>query len=97
VLGRYVRERGIIPLESAIHKMTGMPADRLGLADRGRIVPGAFADLVVFDAATVADRATALRPHLPPVGIVHVLVNGVEVIRDGRPTAARPGRPLRRP
>jgi N-acyl-D-amino-acid deacylase len=97
VLGRYVRERGIILLESAIHKMTGMPADRLGLADRGRIVPGAYADLVVFDAATVADRATALRPHLPPVGIVHVLVNGVEVIRDGRPTAARPGRPLRRP
>jgi N-acyl-D-amino-acid deacylase len=96
VLGRYVRERGVITLESAIHKMTGMPAARLGLADRGRIEPGAFADLVVFDPATIADRATILQPQLPPVGIAHVLVNGVFVVRDGKPTTARPGRPLRR-
>ena len=96
VLGRYVRERGIISLEAAIHKMTGMPARRLGLSDRGRIAPGAMADLVVFDAATIADRATALRPHLAPVGIAHVLVNGIAVVWDGAPTTARPGRALRR-
>ena len=96
VLARYVRERGVISLEAAIHKMTGMPAQRLGLPDRGRIAPGAKADLVVFDAATIADRATALQPQLPPVGIAHVLVNGVFVVRDGQPTSARPGRPLRR-
>ena len=96
VLARYVRERGVISLESAIHKMTGMPARRLGLTDRGRIDAGAKADLVVFDAATIADRATALAPDLAPVGIVHVLVNGVAVVCDGRPTAARPGRALRR-
>ena len=96
VLGRYVRERGVISLESAIHKMTGMPAARLGLPDRGRIVEGANADLVVFDPATIADRATALAPHLAPVGIVHVLVNGIAVVWDGKPTAARPGRALRR-
>jgi N-acyl-D-amino-acid deacylase len=96
VLARYVRERGVISLESAIHKMTGMPARRLGLPDRGRIAAGAKADLVVFDAATIADRATALLPQLAPIGIAHVLVNGVFVVHDGRPTAARPGRPLRR-
>ena len=96
VLARYVRERGVISLESAIHKMTGMPARRLGLTDRGRIAPGAKADLVVFDPATIADRATALQPPLAPVGIAHVLVNGVAVVWDGKPTAARPGRALRR-
>jgi len=96
VLARYVRERGVISLESAIHKMTGMPARRLGLPDRGRIAAGAKADLVMFDAATIADRATALAPHLAPLGIAHVLVNGVAVVRDGKPTAARPGRALRR-
>ena len=96
VLARYVRERGVISLESAIHKMTGMPARRLGLPDRGRIAAGAKADLVVFDAATIADRATALRPQLAPIGIAHVLVNGVAVVWDGKPTAARPGRALRR-
>ena len=99
VLGRYVRDRRVIPLETAIHKMTGMPARLLGLADRGRVEPGAYADLVVFDPATVADRATILEPQLPPTGIVHVFVNGVAVIADGGRTAARPGRPLlsRRP
>lgn len=96
VLGRYVRERGVISLEAAIHKMTGMPAARLGLSDRGRLEPGAYADLVVFDPATIADRATALQPQLPPVGIRHVMVNGAFVVRDGKPTAVRPGRPLRR-
>lgn len=96
VLGHYVRDRGVVTLESAVHKMTGMPAARLRLRDRGVVAPGAWADLVVFDPATVADRATALQPHLPPVGIVHVFVNGVPVVADGKPTAARPGQVLRR-
>jgi N-acyl-D-amino-acid deacylase len=96
VLARYVRERGVISLEAAIHKMTGMPAQRLGLPDRGRIAPGAKADLVVFDAEVIADRATALKPQLAPVGIAHVVVNGVFVVRDGVPTSSRPGRALRR-
>jgi N-acyl-D-amino-acid deacylase len=95
VLRRYVRERGLLTLEAAIHKMTGMPARRFGLSDRGRIAPGLAADLVVFDADTVADRATAMEPQRAPAGIHHVFVNGVAVVSDGRPTAARPGRPLR--
>jgi N-acyl-D-amino-acid deacylase len=96
VLGRYVRERKVITLEEAIRKMTGMPARRLGIGNRGVIAPAAYADLVVFDPAVVADRATAMEPELAPVGIRDVLVNGVFVVKDGRPTAARPGRALRR-
>ena len=96
VLRRYVRERRVLTLEEAVHKMTGMPARRLGLAGRGRIAPGLAADVVVFDLETVADRATAMEPHLPPVGIQHVFVNGVAVVSDGKPTGARPGRALRR-
>ena len=94
VLGRYVRERKVMPLETAIHKMTGMPAARLRLPGRGAITPGAFADLVAFDPATVADRATFEEPHQNPVGIPHVMVNGQWVIRDGQHTGALPGRVL---
>ena len=96
VLRRYVRERGVLTLEAAIHKMTGMPAARFGLADRGRIAAGLPADVVVFDPAAVADRATAMEPDLAPIGIRHVFVNGVAVVTDGTPTRARPGRALRR-
>jgi dihydroorotase/N-acyl-D-amino-acid deacylase len=96
VLARYVRERGVLPLEDAIRKMTSLPADRLNLPDRGRLAPGAYADIVVFDAATVADRATFEEPHQYPVGIEHVLVNGVPVVDDGAFGTARPGRVLRR-
>jgi N-acyl-D-amino-acid deacylase len=94
VLGRYVRERKVMPLETAIHKMTGMPAARLKLQGRGAIAPGAFADLVAFDPATVADRATFEEPHQYPVGIPHVMVNGRWVIREGAHTGATPGRAL---
>ena len=97
VLARYVRERRVLTLEDAVHKMTGQPAARLRLADRGRIAVGAHADIVVFDAATVADRATFEAPHQYPVGIEQVLVNGVAVVRDGAFTDARAGRVLRRP
>jgi dihydroorotase/N-acyl-D-amino-acid deacylase len=96
VLGRYVRERQVIPLEEAIRRMTSAPADRLGFAQRGRLVAGAVADLVVFDPATVNDAATFEAPHQYPVGIPHVFVRGVAVVRDGAVTGARPGVVLRR-
>ena len=96
VLGRYVREQRVIPLADAIRKMTALPADRLRLADRGRIAEGMAADLVLFDPATVIDRATFERPAQYPDGIPYVLVNGVLAIDAGRPTGARAGRVLRR-
>ena len=76
--------------------MTSMPADQAGLRDRGRIARGLKADLVLFDPATITDRATFDDPLRPAEGILHVLVNGVPVIRDGEHTGARPGRALRR-
>ena len=96
ILGRYVRDEPVLTLESAIHKMTGMPARRLGLTDRGRIAEQAAADLVVFDLATIIDRATFEAPHQYPAGIDAVLVNGEVVVDGGRHTGARPGRVLRR-
>ncbi|WP_152362349.1 N-acyl-D-amino-acid deacylase family protein [Microlunatus speluncae] len=96
VLGRYVRDLGDLSLGAAIHRLTGAAADRIGITDRGRLRPGLAADVVIFDPATVADRATFLEPAQPPVGIRQVLVNGAPVIRDGRQTPARPGRVLRR-
>jgi N-acyl-D-aspartate/D-glutamate deacylase len=97
VLGLYVRDRRVLRLEEAVHKMTGMPAARLGLRDRGRVAEGSFADLVVFDPATVADRATFEQPHRYPEGIEYVLVNGAVAVDGGRFTGARGGRVLRRP
>ena len=76
--------------------MTGLPADQIGLADRGRLARGKKADLVVFDASRVRDTATFDDPHRYPEGIVHVLVNGVPVVERGAHTGARPGRALRR-
>jgi N-acyl-D-amino-acid deacylase len=95
VLGHYCRERRTMPLETAIHKMTEMPARRLRLNSRGTIVPGAFADLVAFDPETVADRATFAKPHEYPIGIPHVMVNGQFALRDGEATAVRSGRVIR--
>lgn len=94
VLGHYCRERRIMSLETAVHKMTAMPARRLRLADRGELRSRAFADLVVFDPETVADRATFAEPHQYPAGIRDVFVNGTAVILDGLHTDARPGRAL---
>ena len=90
VLGRYVRELGILTLEQAVHKMTGRPAERLGLTDRGRVAPGYVADLALFDPDTVADRATFEAPHQYAAGVPHVMVNGEWVIRNGEHTGARP-------
>jgi N-acyl-D-aspartate/D-glutamate deacylase len=97
VLARYVRERGVLTLEQAIAHMTVVPARTLGLVDRGVLRAGAFADVVVFDAATIADRGTFTEPHQYPVGVWHVFVNGEAVMRGGALTGARPGRALRRP
>jgi dihydroorotase/N-acyl-D-amino-acid deacylase len=95
VLGRYVRELRVLPLHTAIHKMTRMPADRIGLATRGRIEAGAVADIVVFDPGAITDRATFADPHQYAVGVHHVFVAGQAVLRDGEPTGERPGRVLR--
>jgi N-acyl-D-amino-acid deacylase len=97
VLAHYVRERRLLDLTTAIKKMTSMPADQIGLRDRGRIARGLKADLVAFDLAQVQDRATFEDPHQYAAGFVHVLVNGVPVVEGGQPTGARPGQVLRRP
>lgn len=96
VLGRYVRELGVISFEEAVRRMTSAPARRLGLDDRGRIAPGLAADITVFDPETVIDRATFENPHQYPVGIRFVFVNGVLVAREGEITGERPGVILRR-
>ena len=96
VLGHYTRHRGLFDLPTAVHKMTGMPADHLGLGDRGRVAAGKKADLVLFDAAGIADRATFDDPHRYPIGIRHVLVNGDPVVENGVHRGRRPGRVLRR-
>jgi dihydroorotase/N-acyl-D-amino-acid deacylase len=97
VLGKYVREDGVLGLEDAVRRMTGATAARLGITDRGLVREGMAADLVVLDPATIADRATWDRPHQLSVGVQSVLVNGAEVWRDGAPTGALPGRALRGP
>jgi len=97
LLGRYVRDEKLVPLEEAIRRLTSQPSESLGLDRRGRLVPGHFADVVVFDPAEVADRATFESPHRFAVGMRHVLVNGVPVLRDGALTGALPGLALRGP
>jgi dihydroorotase/N-acyl-D-amino-acid deacylase len=97
ILGRYVREQHLLTLEDAVRKMSSGPAARLSLFDRGVIREGMFADLVLFDPATVIDKATFEKPHQLSVGILNVWVNGVMVVHDGKPTGAKPGRALRGP
>jgi len=95
VLGRYVRELGVLELEDAVRKLSGAVADRFRLHRRGRVAPGAIADLVVFDPVRIADRATYDRPHLTPVGVEYVTVAGALAVRDGVATGVRTGRVLR--
>jgi N-acyl-D-amino-acid deacylase len=95
ILGHYVREQKLLPLELAIRKMTALPAAQLRLDGRGRIAPGFIADLVVFDPATVIDRSTVEKPLEPPLGIPGVMVSGEWVVHDGEVTGRRPGRVLR--
>jgi N-acyl-D-amino-acid deacylase len=96
VLGHYCREVGLFDLETAVRKMTGLPAARFGLTDRGVVAGCAYADLAVFDPETVIDRATFAEPTLPAAGIAHVFVNGHPVWSEGKPSGGRPGRALRR-
>jgi N-acyl-D-amino-acid deacylase len=97
LLGRYVREEKIIPMEEAIRRLTSLPAGNLKLARRGALKPGFFADVVVFDAAETQDRATYDRPRQYSTGVRHVFVNGVQVLREGEHTGAKPGRVVRGP
>jgi N-acyl-D-amino-acid deacylase len=96
VLGHYCREVGLFSLETAVRKMTGLSAARFGLTGRGVIAAGAYADLTVFDAESVIDRATLADPTVPAAGIEHVFVNGRPIWSAGKPTGERPGRALRR-
>jgi N-acyl-D-amino-acid deacylase len=95
VLGEYVRERGVLTLEDAVRKMTSLPAGRLGFTDRGTLMPGARADIVLFDAARVRDHATFEEPHQYPEGIPYVIVNGIVTVDNGRFLDLRPGVVLR--
>ncbi len=95
LLGRYVRDERIIPLQEAVRRLTSLPAGNLGLSDRGALRVGHFADLAIFDPATIADRATFERPHQYAVGMRHVFVNGTQVLANGEHTGATPGRFVR--
>jgi len=95
VLGHYVREARVLPLEEAVRKMTSLPAEQFGFARRGKIAKGFAADIVLFNKDTVADRATYAQPHQYAAGIPFVIVNGVVVLREGNHTGARPGAVLR--
>jgi N-acyl-D-aspartate/D-glutamate deacylase len=97
VLGEYTRDRRLLSLETAVHKMTGMPAQRLRLAGRGLLRPGYVADITVFDPATVRDEATFPEPHRYPTGIPYVVVNGAVVVDGGRMRAVGSGRVLTPP
>jgi len=97
ILGRYSRDLKLFPLEFAVRKMTSLAAQRVGLADRGLVRPGFYADITVFNPVTVIDRATFEQPHQTSVGIEYVFVNGQMVLKQGQMTNARPGRGLRGP
>jgi len=92
LLGKYVRDEKVISMEEAIRKLTGLPATNLGLTDRGFLKPGQFADVVVFDPATITDHATYAQPHQYATGVEHVFVNGEQVLANGEHTGAKPGR-----
>jgi N-acyl-D-amino-acid deacylase len=94
VLGKYLRDEKVIPMKEAVRRLSGLPATNLGLDHRGFLKEGMFADVVVFDPATIADRATYEKPHQYAVGMKHVFVNGVQVLKDGEHTGAKPGRAL---
>ena len=96
ILGHFVRDKKIISLEDAIHKITYLPSEKIGLKDRGRIQEGAFADLVIFDFDTIADNSTYTDPHHFPSGIKYVLVNGEMVLEKEKITRKMPGKWIKR-
>ena len=95
ILGRYVRDQKVLTLEKAVQKMTGMPANRVGLKDRGQLREGMFADIAIFDPRTVIDRATFENPNQYPAGVANVIVNGQLAVDEGKRTSALAGKPLR--
>ena len=97
LLGRYVRDEKIIPLEEAVHRLSAFPAHNLKLKNRGELKPGYFADVAVFDPKTISDSATFEKPHQYSTGMVHVFVNGSQVLRNGAHTGAKPGQVVRGP
>jgi len=97
VLGKYVREEQLIPLEEAIRKLAALPAENMKIDRRGRLKEGFYADMVVFDPATIQDNATFVKPHQYATGMIHVFVNGEQVLKDGEHTGATPGRVIRGP
>ena len=94
LLGKYVRDEKVITLQEAVRRLSALPATNLGLDHRGFLKPGMFADIVIFDAAAVGDKATFEKPHQYAVGVKHVFVNGVQVLKDGEHTGKFSGRAL---
>jgi N-acyl-D-amino-acid deacylase len=97
ILGRYSREDAVIPLQEAIRRLTLLPATNLRIKRRGKLAPGYYGDVVVFNPATIIDKATFEKPHQYSIGVVHVFVNGVQVLSNGEHTGAKPGRVVRGP
>ena len=96
-LGRYVRDEKLVPLEEGIRRLTSLPAENLSIQQRGRLVQDFYADVVLFDPATIQDHATFEKPHQYATGVKHVFVNGIQVLKDGEHTGAKPGRVVRGP
>ncbi len=92
IFARYVREMNVLTIQEAVRRLTSLPAEKYGIRDRGTLKVGNFADIVIFDPAAIKDNATFERPNEPATGVRHVFVNGVQVLRNGDPTPARPGR-----
>jgi N-acyl-D-amino-acid deacylase len=97
LLGKYVRDEKVIPLTEAVRRLTSLPAGNLKLDRRGRLEKGYFADVVVFDPKTITDHATFEKPHQYATGVIHVFVNGTQVLNNGEHTGAKPGRVVRGP
>jgi N-acyl-D-amino-acid deacylase len=92
-----VRDEEVIPLAEAVRRLTSLPAENLGIEDRGSLAPGQYADVVAFDPESIVDHATFAEPHQLAEGVVHVFVNGVHTVRDGLHTGAKGGRVVRGP
>jgi N-acyl-D-amino-acid deacylase len=97
LLGRYVRDEKILPMPDAVRRLSALPAENLKLRDRGKLIPGYYADIVIFDPKTIQDHATFEKPHQYSTGVRDVFVNGVQVLRNGEHTGAFPGRVVRGP
>jgi N-acyl-D-amino-acid deacylase len=97
LLGKYVRDEKVIPLNEAVYRLSGLPASNLKIRDRGLLKEGYYADVVVFDPDTIQDHATFEEPHQYSTGVYHVFVNGEQVLKDGEHTGATPGRVVRGP